>query len=93
MKLGIKFLAILIVCLLFSAVMFSINDLVEQRQTLATQVNQEMAEQYVSEQTALAPFALIPIIQNCAPPIIPSANIATCTERTRWVSVPASEAT
>ena len=45
MKLGIKFLAILIVCLLFSAVMFSINDLVEQRQTLATQVNQEMAEQ------------------------------------------------
>ena len=92
MKLGIKFLAILIVCLLFSAVMFSINDLVEQRQALATQVNQEMAEQYVSEQTALAPFALIPIIQNCAPPIIPSANVATCTERTRWVSVPATEA-
>ena len=63
MKLGFKFLAILMVCLLFSAVMFSINDLVDQRQELANQVNREMADQYVSEQQVLAPFALIPIVQ------------------------------
>ena len=62
MKLGFKFLAILMVCLLFSAVMFSINDLVDHRQELAHQVNREMADQYVSEQQVLAPFALIPIV-------------------------------
>ena len=93
MKLGFKFLAILMVCLLFSAVMFSINDLVDQRQELANQVNREMADQYVSEQQVLAPFALIPIVQTCDAPPQNLTMQTVCEKRTRWVSVAAQEAT
>ena len=90
MKLGLKFFAILMVCVLFVAVMYGIRDLIAERQQLAERVNHDIAEQYVSSQRVLAPFALIPIQRACS--ISNTAQAAACKPSTRWVSLAADTA-
>ena len=47
MKLGLKFFAILMVCVLFVAVMYGIHDLIAERQQLAERVN--VSSCYISQ--------------------------------------------
>lgn len=90
MKLGLKFFAIFIVCVLFVAVMYGIRDLVAERQQLAERVNRDIAEQYVSSQRVLAPLALIPIQRAC--PANSTTSNAACKPTIRWISLAADSA-